>query len=138
VAARRLGLLDGTAGELALCFLAAGAANGAIEAAEHVGVAQVAPVPLRWSAFGSLSAVRSFGRLTATVGATVVWTVLGPEWGLLLATPLMAMAVIVMTCGATDSAAGPTWRIVRALVLALLPAAVALLLVATGGIRSYP
>ena len=130
--------LDGTVGELALCFLAAGAASGAIEAAEHVGVAQVAPVTLRWSAFGSLSAVRSFGRLTATVGATVVWTVLGPEWGLLLATPLMAMAVVVMTCGATDSAPGPLWRIVRALVLALLPAAVALLLVATGGIRSYP
>jgi MFS family permease len=130
--------LDGTVGELALCFLAAGAATGAIEAAEHVGVAQVAPVSLRWSAFGSLSAVRSFGRLTATVGATVVWTVLGPEWGLLLATPLMALAVVVMARGATDSAARPLWRIVRALALALLPAAVALLLIAAGGIRTYP
>jgi MFS family permease len=128
----------GTVGELALCFLAAGAASGAIEAAEHVGVAQVAPVTLRWSAFGSLSAVRSFGRLTATVGATVVWTVLGPEWGLLLATPLMVLAVVVMTCGATDSAPAPLWRIVRALALALLPAAVALLLVAMGGIHGYP
>lgn len=85
--------------ELAACFLLAGAASGAVEAAEHVGVAQVAPTALRWSAFGALSAVRCFGRVTATVGATVVWTLLGAEYGLLLATPLMLAAVTVMAAG---------------------------------------
>jgi hypothetical protein len=44
---------SGTVAELALCFAAAGAAGGAIEAAEHVGVAQVAPAGLRWSASGA-------------------------------------------------------------------------------------
>lgn len=70
-----------------MCFVVAGAASGAIEATEHVGVAQLAPVDLQWSAFGSLSAVRSFGRVTATVVATIVWTLLGPEWGLLWPPP---------------------------------------------------
>lgn len=142
--------VDGTVPELALCFLVAGAASGAIEAAEHVGVAQVSPVALRWSAFGSLSAVRSFGRLTATVGATIVWTVLGPEYGLLLATPLMVAAVVVMARGlirgpATPSSAAlvgrphrhPVRTVVLAVALALLPAAVALLLFAVGALRGY-
>jgi hypothetical protein len=87
---------EGTVPQLVACFVAAGAASGAIEMAEHVGVALYAPVDLRYSAFGTLSAVRSFGRLTATVGATVVWTALGPQWGLLLAAPFMAAAVGVM------------------------------------------
>ena len=78
--------VPGTVPQLACCFLLAGAASGAVEAAEHVGVAQVAPADLRWSAFGSLSAVRSFGRVTATVGATVVWTC-SRRSVLLLATP---------------------------------------------------
>jgi MFS family permease len=131
--------VDGTVGELALCFALAGAASGAIEAAEHVGVAQVAPVDLRWSAFGLLSAVRSFGRLVATVGATVVWTVLGPEWGLLLATPLMLVSVAVMARGMQRRATRavlPPW--VLPVALALAPAVLALLLFAVGAIRSYP
>ncbi|WP_433017910.1 MFS transporter [Kribbella sp. CA-294648] len=90
-------LLPGTVLGLAMCFVLAGAASGAVDVAEHVGVAQVAPEPLRWSAFGSLSAVRSFGRLTATIGATAVWTFLGAEFGLLLAAPLMLAALAVMS-----------------------------------------
>ncbi|GAB3934221.1 hypothetical protein GCM10029976_042860 [Kribbella albertanoniae] len=90
-------LLPGTVLGLALCFLYAGAAIGVVDAAEHVGVAQVAPGPLRWSAFGSLSAVRSLGRLTATIAATAVWTFLGAEFGLLLAVPLMIAALAVMS-----------------------------------------
>jgi MFS family permease len=90
---------EGTVAQLALCFALAGAAGGAIEAAEHVGVARYAPESLRFSAFGALSAVRSFGRLTATVGATIVWTVLGPQWGMLVAAPMMVAAVAVMARG---------------------------------------
>jgi len=90
-------LLPGTVLGLALCFVLAGAAGGAVDVAEHVGVAQIAPEPLRWSAFGTLSAVRSFGRLTATIGATAVWTFLGPQFGLLFATPLMLAALAVMS-----------------------------------------
>lgn len=134
---------QGTVAELAICFLAAGAAGGAIEAAEHVGVAQVAPEDLRWSAFGSLSAVRSFGRMTATVGATIVWTLLGPEYGLMLATPFMLASVVVMARGFARSPAPRAGRsVVRAVVvavlLALLPVLLVLLLNAAGGLRAYP
>jgi MFS family permease len=127
----------GAVAELAVCFLVAGASSGAVEAAEHVGVAQVAPVELRWSAFGLLSSVRSFGRMTATIGATVVWTVLGAEWGLLLASPLMLAAVLVMARGFTRSE--PSWRLPRVthetlagVALALLPAATVLLVYVIG------
>ena len=91
--------VEGTVTELAVCFIGAGFASGAIEAGEHVGVAQIAPEELRWSAFGSLSAVRSFGRMTATIGAAAVWTLLGPEYGLLFAAPLMLAAIGVMATG---------------------------------------
>ena len=97
---------EGTVVQLVTCFLAAGAASGAIEAAEHVGVAQRATVDLRFSAFGALSAVRSFGRLTATIGATVVWTALGPQWGLLIAAPVMVAAVAVMAARRDDRGPG--------------------------------
>jgi MFS family permease len=125
--------VEGTVAQLVGCFLAAGAASAAIEAAEHVGVARYAPADLRFSAFGALSAVRSFGRLTATVGATVVWTALGPQWGLMLATPVMVVAVAV-----TDPRGA---RLVRAadpvLMAVLVPVAVVLLLVALGVLRGY-
>ena len=123
------------------CFVAAGAASGAIEMAEHVGVALYAPVDLRYSAFGTLSAVRSFGRLTATVGATVVWTALGPQWGVLLAAPFMAAAVGVMAMRGplTGLSIPPRLRAVARLALvALLPVAVVALLIALGLLRVYP
>ncbi|MGE3285985.1 MAG: MFS transporter [Pseudonocardia sp.] len=132
-------LATGTVAQLALCFAAAGAAGGAIEAAEHVGVAQVAPAGLRWSAFGSLSAVRSFGRMTATIGATVVWELLGPGYGLMLATPFMVAAVVVMARGYARSPA--VGRIVTAVavtaLVVVLPALLVLLLDAGGGLRGY-
>jgi MFS family permease len=141
--------VPGTVPQLACCFLLAGAASGAVEAAEHVGVAQVAPADLRWSAFGSLSAVRSFGRVTATVGATVVWTLLGAEYGLLLATPLMLAAIVVMGAGLSRSdgrlLARPriTWRMPGRVLLvgvglALAPVVLVLLLALAGLLRSYP
>jgi MFS family permease len=137
--------VPGRVSELAACFLLAGAASGAIEAAEHVGVAQVAPAELRWSAFGSLSAVRCFGRVTATVGATVVWTLLGAEWGLLLASPLMLAAIAVMAGGLARPGRPVRVRVPRMpahlgplLALALAPAALVLLLYLAGLLRSYP
>jgi hypothetical protein len=126
---------EGTVAQLAVCFAAAGAAGGAIEAAEHVGVALIAPAPLRFSAFGALSAVRSFGRLTATVGATVVWTALGPQWGLLVASPVMLVAVAVMGRRAPLPPRIRTALQVAAVVLA--PVAVDVLLWATGVLRTY-
>ena len=105
---------------------APGSPSGAIEAGEHVGVAQIAPEDLRWSAFGSLSAVRSFGRMTATIGAAAVWTLLGPEFGLLFAAPLMIAAIAVMATG-LRSRALPRRRLAAAagLAAALAGAAVA-------------
>lgn len=129
---------EGTAGQLALCFAAAGAAGGAIEAAEHVGVARTASQELRWSAFGSLSAVRSFGRMTATIGATVVWELLGPAYGLMLATPFMVAALAVMARGHGRRivVAALVTVLVAALVVAL-PILLALLLAASGAVRGY-
>jgi MFS family permease len=131
---------EGTVAQLALCFALAGAAGGAIEAAEHVGVARYAPESLRFSAFGALSAVRSFGRLTATVGATVVWTALGPQWGMLIAAPMMVAAVAVMARGdrrVLPAASPQVRRIGAAVVLVALPVVVAALLVALGVVRPY-
>ncbi len=131
---------QGTVAQLALCFALAGAAGGAIEAAEHVGVARYAPESLRFSAFGALSAVRSFGRLTATVGATVVWTALGPQWGMLIAAPMMVAAVAVMARGdrrVLPAASPQVRRIGAAVVLVALPVVVVALLVALGVVRPY-
>jgi MFS family permease len=125
--------LPGTVAQLAVCFAVAGAASGAIEAAEHVGVAQVASPELRWSAFGALSAVRSFGRMTATVGATVVWTLLGAEFGLLVAAPLMLAAVGVMARGLPGHQAAA----IRGVAVALAPAAAVLLVHAIGIGRNW-
>jgi MFS family permease len=99
--------LPGTVPELAVLFLLAGAASGATEAAEHAGVAHIAPADLRWSALGSLTVVRCFGRVIATVGASLVWTLLGAEYGLMLASPLMLAAITVMVCGLTGSDQSP-------------------------------
>jgi MFS family permease len=95
--------LPGMVPELAVLFLLAGAASGATEAAEHAGVAHLAPAGLRWSALGVLTVVRCFGRVFATVGASLVWTLLGAEYGLMLASPLMLAAIAVMVGGLTGS-----------------------------------
>ena len=133
--------VDGTVPQLFVCFLGAGAASGAIDVAEHVGVARLAASDLRWSALGSLSAVRSAGRLVATVGATAVWTALGPQWGLLLASPFMLGAAAVMAFGE----AGPDFAslsrrvrpVVMPIVVVLLVLAAVVLLLASGALRIY-
>ncbi len=117
--------VEGTVLELAVCFAGAGFASGAIEAGEHVGVAQIAPEELRWSAFGSLSAVRSFGRMTATIGAAAVWTLLGPEFGLLFAAPLMLASIAVMATGLRTRALSRRWLVVPAVAVLAAGAVVA-------------
>jgi MFS family permease len=130
---------EGTVPQLVACFVGAGAASGLTEMAEHVGVARYAPVDLRFSAFGTLSAVRSFGRLTATVGATVVWTALGPQWGLLLAAPFMVAAIGVMALHRPLPSPPPAVRAALGVVLiALLTVAGVALLLALGLLRAYP
>ena len=73
--------------------------------------------------------------------ATVVWTALGPQWGLLLAAPFMAAAVGVMALRGplTGLSIPPRLRTVARLALvALLPVAVVALLIALGLLRVYP
>jgi hypothetical protein len=77
--------------------------------------------------------------MTATIGATVVWELLGPEYGLMLATPFMVAAVVVMARGYARSPA--VGRTVTAVVVTVLVAALAVLLVlllaASGAVRGY-
>jgi MFS family permease len=74
------GFAAGSASVLALApwFIAAGVAIGCVETAEHAAVASLAPVELRGSAFGLLAAVQSFGNLTASAVAGLLWTAASP------------------------------------------------------------
>jgi MFS family permease len=63
---------------LAPWFLAAGIGIGCVETAEHAAVAVLAPVHLRGSAFGLLAGVQSFGNLTASAVAGLLWTAFSP------------------------------------------------------------
>jgi MFS family permease len=64
---------------LALWFVAAGVAIGAVETAEHAAVAALAPQALRGSAFGLLAAVQSLGNLAASAIAGLLWTAVSPR-----------------------------------------------------------
>jgi hypothetical protein len=78
---------------LAPWFVAAGAAIGCVETAEHAAVAALAPVELRGSAFGLLAAVQSFGNLAASAIAGLLWTLVSPRvaFGYLVIWMLLAL-----------------------------------------------
>jgi MFS family permease len=87
---------------LAPWFLAAGVAIGCVETAEHAAVAALAPVELRGSAFGLLAAVQSFGNLTASAIAGLLWTLTSPRvaFGYLVIWMLVALAGLATARGA--------------------------------------
>lgn len=87
---------------LAGWFILAGAATGAIETAEHAGVARAAPHEVRASAFGYLAATRSGGRLVASVAAGVLWTLVAPAAGLLWAAPLILASAALLILAARE------------------------------------
>ena len=88
---------------LAVPFLAAGAAIGCIETAEHSAVATHAPTTLRGSAFGLLAAIQSLGNLTASTIAGLLWTLVSPTaaFGYAVGCMLIAATLLARRGGAT-------------------------------------
>ena len=84
---------------LAPWFVAAGMAIGCVETAEHAAVAVLAPVELRGSAFGLLAAVQSFGNLTASAIAGLLWTLVSPRvaFGYLASWMVLALVGLLAT-----------------------------------------
>lgn len=93
-----LGLAYATANAdvtVAVCFLLAGAAAGAVDTAEYTGVARLAGPDSRRAAFGVLAGIQSGGRVLATVTAGGLWTLVGPKAGLLVCGPLLLVATAI-------------------------------------------
>ncbi|MFJ6088351.1 MFS transporter [Streptomyces sp. NPDC092369] len=84
---------------LAVPFLLAGIGIGAVETAQHSAVAALAPKDLRGSAFGMLATVQSFGNLTASTIAGILWTTISPTaaFTYLTAWMLVALAGLVLS-----------------------------------------
>jgi MFS family permease len=74
-----LALTGASLAVLAACFVAAGAAIGCVETAEHAAVAVATPARLRGSAFGLLAAIQSVGNLAASGIAGLLWTWASPR-----------------------------------------------------------
>jgi MFS family permease len=81
---------------LLLLFLAAGAGNALVETSEHAGVASLAPESLRGSAFGTLAAAQSFGRLAASSVAGLLWTLVSPRAAFLYLAAWTVVSLLVL------------------------------------------
>ena len=81
---------------LLLLFLAAGAGNALVETSEHAGVALLAPESLRGSAFGTLAAAQSFGRLAASSVAGLLWTLVSPRAAFLYLAAWTVVSLLVL------------------------------------------
>jgi MFS family permease len=82
---------------LALPFLAAGVAIGAVETAEHSAVAALAPNTLRGSAFGMLATVQAIGNFAASAIAGLIWTIISPTAAFLYLTAWMLLATVALS-----------------------------------------
>ncbi len=78
------------------CFILAGAGIGCAETAETAAVAQLAPEPLRGSAFGLLAAVQAVGNLAASVIAGVLWTAVSPTAAFIYVAGWTAVAFVAL------------------------------------------
>ena len=77
-------------------FVAAGAAIGCVETAEHAASAVAAPAQLRGSAFGLLAAIQSFGNLAASAIAGLLWTIASPAIAFAYLAGWMALSLIAL------------------------------------------
>ncbi|WP_249138402.1 MFS transporter [Phenylobacterium montanum] len=73
-----LAFTSGSIAWLAIGFVLAGLAAGALETGQHAAVAAIAPADLRGSAFGLLAAMQSFGGFAASAVAGLLWTIISP------------------------------------------------------------
>jgi MFS family permease len=90
---------------LAVGFVLGGIAIGCAETAQHAAVAALAPQEVRGSAFGLLAAVQSFGNLTASAVAGVLWTAASPTiaFSCLAACMLVGTVATLFSAPAADS-----------------------------------
>ena len=82
---------------LALPFLAAGMAIGAVETAENSAVAALAPAHLRGSAFGLLATIQAAGNLAASAIAGILWTAISRAAAFIYLTAWMLIALAALT-----------------------------------------
>lgn len=80
---------------VAVSFVLAGAALGAMEGAQVAGVAHYAPPEMLWQGIGAVTALQSFGRALATLIAGVLWTVISPAVGMLYCGPLLVASAAI-------------------------------------------
>jgi hypothetical protein len=85
------------------CFVLAGAAAGAVDAAEYVGVARLATPENRFLAVGTLIGLQNAGRVLATVTAGGLWTLVGPPAGLLICGPLLIVTAVFLIGRSTQT-----------------------------------
>ena len=91
---------------LGAAFIAAGFAIGCIETAENATVAMMAPERARGSAFGLLAGLQSFGNLTASVVAGLLWSWFSPGVAFGYAAVCMAVAMVVLAGARRPARAG--------------------------------
>ena len=77
-------------------FVFAGAGIGAVETAENAVVARYSPEEIRGSAFGVLAAMQSGGNLVASVGAGILWTLVGGGWAFGVAAMWMGVSLALL------------------------------------------
>lgn len=76
------------------CFILAGIGIGSAETAESAAVAQLAPEPLRGSAFGLLAALQAVANLAASAIAGVLWSAVSPAAAFIYVAAWMALAFV--------------------------------------------
>lgn len=88
-------LPSGAVTGVAVSFVLAGAALGAMEGAQVAGVAHYAAPAMLWQGIGAVTALQSLGRALATLIAGVLWTVISPAVGMLYCGPLLAASAAI-------------------------------------------
>jgi MFS family permease len=92
---------------LAVAFICAGVAIGAVETGENAAVAGMAPGHQRGSAFGLLAGIQSLGDFVASAIVGIVWTVAGPSVAFGIAVAAMLASLVTMaSLRRSKSAAG--------------------------------
>lgn len=81
---------------LGAAFVVAGIGIGAVETAENVAVAALAPTERRGSAFGLLAGIQSMGDFAASAAIGLVWTLVSQQIAFALAAAMMISSLIAL------------------------------------------
>lgn len=86
---------------LTTCFIAAGAAIGAVETGEHSAVATLGANDLRGSSFGALAGIQSLGNLVASSTTGILYASVSPTAAFLFPAAAMLLAASALLLGRT-------------------------------------